>query len=381
MQDRLNALDERNKLMLSILEDVENARVQLEAERNKLKIAIAGLAEGIILLDNEGEIILSNKVSRQMLGFRQKNSFSLCRLKKISWFPMEDILETCFKQTKIYAQDFVISQKPLRILQIEARPIPEAKKPENILITIIDFTKQRELDMAKDDLISTVSHELRTPLTLIKMVLSNALAGVMGSMNEQLRKGIQQANVGVERLTVLINELLEFSRLEKGIINLHVNETSIEMVINATREVYDQSMKIQDRNFNISVNVGNPLIYCDEYKISQVIANLLDNALKFTSKGDQIDLTVTDSLKEIKFCISDNGIGIDPEQHKLIFERFQQVGREYGPGIKGLGLGLAICKEIIEAHQGKIWVESELGKGSKFIFTLPRQAILKAGAK
>ncbi len=365
------SLDERNKLMMSILEDVEMARDLVNEEKQKLAIVVSALVQGIILFDSQAQVIVSNKAAKQML-LAVDNKLDQSWLKKVSWFPFDRIVERCFENGQEFVEEIVVRENPLEIYLIEARPIKLQKKVVNVFLAFTDITKQRELDIAKDDLISTVSHELRTPLTLIKLVLSNALSGMTGDINLKLEQSLERANTNVDKLISLINGLLEYSRIEQKRFKLNIVESSIISIMANIKAMYDPSLTNQKRKFQLNLGVRDGKLFCDSQKVEQVIANLVDNALKFTTDNDTIKISVTDTKNEIKVCIKDNGSGIAPEYQQIIFERFKQVGREYGPGAKGLGLGLSICKEIIDGHQGKIWVESEIGKGSAFCFVLPR---------
>ena len=192
-------------------------------------------------------------------------------------------------------------------------------------------------------------------------------------MNEKLGVALKRARTAVDRLSHLIEALLDFSRLDRGAAVVDPQDTTVADIVHSARQIYDQRILSEGRRFEVSIGVSDGSLRVDPLRIGQVLSNLLDNAIKFTSPGGLILLRVTDTAEEIRFEVRDDGEGIPAEYHKRIFDQFVQIGREYGPGAKGLGLGLAICKGIVEKHGGHIWVESEPGKGSAFFFTLPRR--------
>jgi PAS domain S-box-containing protein len=369
LQKSFSALDERSRMMMSMLEDVESLRGDAESEREKLATAISAMTEAIVLLDRHGEVVLYNESCNELIGRKQSSDIAKKILQTEGWFPYEEIVATVLSCGQRYENDLVVSEEPLHVMKIVSVPIGGM---EGALITLVDITRERELSRAKDELITTVSHELRTPLTMIKLFFSNAIAGVMGDYDERMGRGIDRANTSVSRLSTLIDGLLEYSRLERGVARLAPQDYSVHKLVEEIRNIYEPISSDKNRVFTIRVDVKNRSIKLDAQKIYQVLTNLLDNAIKFTDVGGSVELVVNDDDGHVRFAVIDDGIGIAPEFFKTIFERFRQVGRTYGPGIKGLGLGLSICREIVERHNGKIWVESEMDKGSRFIFVLPR---------
>jgi len=241
----------------------------------------------------------------------------------------------------------------------------------------IAYQKLKELDQLKDSFLSTVSHELRTPLTSIK-----SFSEILLSYDED--RDTQKEFLTIikdesDRLTRLINDFLDISKIESGRMQWETVELSISEVIqtaiNATQALAAQT------NLKVKAEVSPdlPTIKCDKDRLVQVVTNLLSNAIKFTPEGGKIGVKAevprSSKSKEksdmVMISVSDSGVGIAPQNHEGIFEKFKQVGDTMTDKPKGTGLGLPICKEIIEHYGGKIWVESELGKGSTFFFSLP----------
>jgi PAS domain S-box-containing protein len=241
----------------------------------------------------------------------------------------------------------------------------------------VAYQKLRELDQLKDNFLSTVSHELRTPLTSIKSFSEILLS--YDEDRETQREFLSIINNESDRLTRLINDFLDLSKIEAGRMQWETVELSlpeaIQTAINATQALTIQMKLRVDVDFDSDL----PNIWCDKDRLVQVVTNLLSNAIKFTPEGGMVRVksqTFNGSESEadsdmVMVSVSDSGIGIAPENHKGIFEKFKQVGDTLTGKPKGTGLGLPICKEIVEHYGGRIWVESELGKGSTFFFTLP----------
>lgn len=235
----------------------------------------------------------------------------------------------------------------------------EAKKESERL-----YEEIKSLNSKKDEFIGLASHELKTPLTSIYgylQILERVIAGDRAKMF--LTKTLQQVN----KLSLLVNDLLDVSKIESGKLRLVKASVSIEEVVN------DAIQLLEHTNTTHKIRLqshGNPeTVKGDAHRIEQVLVNLMTNAIKYSSKSDAIDISVHYSISQVKIGIRDYGIGIPPENIPHVFTRFYRV--ENDPNISGLGIGLYLSHQIIERHNGKIWVESKVGEGSTFWFTLP----------
>ncbi|HEO63953.1 MAG TPA: PAS domain-containing sensor histidine kinase, partial [Candidatus Omnitrophica bacterium] len=236
---------------------------------------------------------------------------------------------------------------------------------------IIDITERKELDRLKDEFLSNVSHELRTPLSITKEGISLVMDGIPGEINSSQRDILKTAKDNVERLTKIINDLLDISKLDARKIKLEKTNFKIYDLTIKAYDMFKNMAEDKGLNFTLKDSSKESIVYADEARIMQVFTNLISNALKFTEQG-KIEIAIQDREKELECSISDTGRGISKQDLPKVFNRFEQFGRTPGPGIKGTGLGLAISKSIIDMHGGRIWVVSEEGNGSRFIFTLPK---------
>ncbi len=229
----------------------------------------------------------------------------------------------------------------------------------------------RKLDELKSEFVSTVSHELRTPLSITREGISLVLDGITGSINKQQEEMLNTARDNIDRLARIINNLLDISKIESGKIQLKREETDIVTLAEQTVKLFEAKAKEKGLDIKTNFPEQKVYIYADADRIHQVFTNLISNAIKFTEKG-YIEISIKEIENEIECTVSDTGVGISETDLKNVFDKFRQFARVVGPGEKGTGLGLSIAKGIIEIHKGRIWVESQLGKGTKFTFILSK---------
>lgn len=247
----------------------------------------------------------------------------------------------------------------------------ETEKKETFignLILLRNITKYQERDKAKPNLLATASHELKTPLSSINLRLKLLDDKRVGVLNDEQKEIISTLKQHSNRLSRVINELLDYSQIETG--NIRLKFTSVKPDIVLDIGVTALMMQVSEKNIDLQTVVEEdlPEIHADLEKLVFVFINILNNAIRYSKKGDEIKIEVNKVDTDVQFSIKDNGPGISKEDKERLFQRFTQVGKI---SKQGWGLGLAISKEFINAQNGRIWVESELGAGSKFIFSIP----------
>jgi signal transduction histidine kinase len=260
------------------------------------------------------------------------------------------------------------------IYQALASPVLGASGQARGVATVLrDITSQKELELMKSNFLSVVSHELKTPLNSIKGFVDIILMGKTGSVNETQADFLRTVREQAAHLQRLIDDLLEFSRLDSGQVKLHLTDVSVaEVATTVTDKLKPLADQGQLRIVN-EVSAGIATIEADRMRIEQVLTNLVQNAIKFTPPSGAITLRAEDLGEEIQVRVSDTGIGIPAPELTRIFHRFYQVDSSSTRHYRGTGLGLTICKHIVEYHHGRIWAESEEGKGSTFFFVLPKR--------
>jgi len=241
---------------------------------------------------------------------------------------------------------------------------------KRLLVQLREANKRlEELDKRKSDFVDRVSHEFRSPLGIVKNSLAVVLGGLAGEVSPEQKRLLDAGKRNIDRLIRLINDLLDLSKIEAGKMEMKRSEIGAARLAEERlanfRESFGKKNIILKKD--IPADVGT--VWGDEDKIIEVIDNLLANAMKYTPPGGTVTFTLSGNEQEVRFAISDTGPGIAKEDIEKIFDKFERVSAERQ---EGTGLGLPIAKDIVNLHKGKIWVESAIGKGSTFLFTLPR---------
>ena len=293
-------------------------------------------------------------------------------------------IDSAIKAMKEGASDYITKPFNIDEMILRLRKVLEEKQR---FVRMKDYIEQLEkankelkrIDQVKSEFVSIASHELRTPLASIKNAIQLILKGKTGEINEAQNKFLTMADRNINRLTNILNNLLDLSRIESGRMNMKFQPVELKNIIELT--VASLKPQADEKSINIEMNIHQPPpdVYGDPEKIEQILINLLGNAIKFTPAGGKILISARpfdqeeemEHGKMVKISIKDTGPGIPQEHLEAIFEKFHQVEDSMHRTTGGTGLGLAITKGLVEAHSGKIWVESELGKGSNFSFTLP----------
>lgn len=230
----------------------------------------------------------------------------------------------------------------------------------------------KELDELKDSFLSMVSHELLTPVTTIRGYVTFLIGRKSGPLTDKQKEALEITEEQAAHLIHLVEELMDLSKIQAGEFEVNLEPVDIKDIVSKVINSLKQSIEEKVITIENKLMEDIPHVLADERRISQVFSNLLGNAIKFTLSGGKIFIYSQEKEDKVEFCIEDTGIGIPKEKISRIFDRFYQVDsttrRKYG----GCGLGLTITKRIIELHNGRIWADSEAGKGSKFCFELER---------
>jgi PAS domain S-box-containing protein/diguanylate cyclase (GGDEF)-like protein len=244
----------------------------------------------------------------------------------------------------------------------------------NMICFLRDISKEKEIDRMKSEFISIVSHELRTPLTSIKNAVSIILGGTAGEITKNQERFLSMVNRNIDRLAGIINDLLDLSKLEAGKVEMRFQEVDLNELL----DMVIPSLIPKAENKSITITKGIPVdlpkVYGDIDRIEQIFINLINNSIKFTPEGGHVHVSAKNHELDgdfIEVCVEDTGIGIPVEELDMVFDKFYQISGSLTRKIGGTGLGLPIVKELVEGHKGSIRVESEVGKGSGFVFTLP----------
>ncbi|MBE0534113.1 MAG: response regulator [Phycisphaerae bacterium] len=330
-------------------------------------------ANGVIVYANKASAPLLNRWDRKVGEPLPENLLGL--IARIKGSGSHECIEVDCKD-RIYSIVFASIGKA-DYVNLYARDITEAKRGENELIRANEIL--REHDRLKSEFVSTVSHELRTPLCIFKNILSNAMAGVMGKVSDKLYDSLKTADQNVDRLSRIVANFLDISKIEAGTMELAQAVLSAQAVVEdvvASMETLSQAKNIEIR---LALCKDDLKIVADEDRLIQILTNLIGNAIKFIPVHGHIEVTVEPAGEEVRFAVKDNGPGLSEDEMSRIFDRFVQIHKISGPGEHGTGLGLPITKELVEMHGGRIWVESTVGEGCCFYFVLPKHGIGRMG--
>ncbi len=278
--------------------------------------------------------------------------------------------EAGFAALKSGAQDYLVKDKIDE--SILARSLRYAVERKMVERTSQQALKRlRELSETKSQFAAEASHELRTPLGIVREFVSLVNDGITGPITDKQKQCLESALRNCDRMTDLINKMLDLAKIEAGKAEVHRKQTDLAKIIEQCYGDFVPECKAKDQALTLELPQNLPIAFCDGGNVVNIIVNLLSNAKKFTQKGGRITLGCRQEGHFIAVHVQDNGPGIDPEAHDRIFDAFAQINREDGPGARGTGLGLAITKNLVELNGGLVQVESALGKGSRFTFTVP----------
>lgn len=378
--DEVATLTKEFNYMSSQLEAYEQINLRnLMEEKQRAEAIVNSISDGLVVTDDKKQIILVNKAAERIFDIKQEGIVGEEILNVIDNQEIFDLIDRASKTDldknlayRVYSDiTYVGSKQEQKYYRIEARTVRGELEESIGEVTLVqDITKLKELDQLKSQFILTAAHELRTPLTSIGMGSALLLENI-ASFNADQIEIIEAIKEDQERLTILVNDLLDLSRMEAGKAKIDIEKSDILEIINKTVDPLRAQAKEVDAVIEVDLAEGLPFVLADSSKISSVITNILSNALRYIPDdgSGKIEVKVSTVGKSVLVAIRDNGSGIPEEYQDRIFEKFVQVKQDVEKSGSS-GLGLAISKEIITAHGGKIWVKSEIGKGSTFFFTL-----------
>lgn len=363
-----------------IIEEQRRAKTVLERkyhdtmiEKKETFAVLESIAEGLVVINNKGEIVMMNPAAERLLDVKQDEQVGKSLVENLG----EGQLVSLAKGQVGEDREIVLNAKDestKRILRASNAMISDENgKTVGMVAVLSDVTKQRELEQLKTEFISKISHELRTPIVAMQHAISILVDQLAGPLSDDQQKfaGVVQRNL--ERLNILITDLLDLSKLESRKMEMRLELEPIAPVIQGVCDSLGAWARSKTITVGKRIPDGLPDATFDRVRISQVLMNLVANAVKFTPRQGRVtvEARLAAGGKEIEVSVTDTGVGINKEDIPKLFSKFQQVGERSPSDVVGTGLGLAIAKEIIEAHQGRIWAESKEAQGVRFAFTIP----------
>ncbi len=351
---------------------------QLIAEKKKSEAIVASIPDPVIMTDKANNLLLMNQAALRLLHIRgtdwKEKPFDQIVADQ-RW--RELLSRSGISEDELARHETLLSiQQPgKQMLYFRPRQTTIVDESRNILgvVTLLqDVTRFKNLDRMKSEFIATVSHELRTPLTSINMAVDILSQEVLGVVNAPQRDMLATAKDDCERLTKLVKELLDLSRLESGKYELKREIINLRLLVDEALKPL--RLQFRERSIHLETEIPQEMgeIRGDHQQLSWVITNLVSNALRYTPADGTVTIRSDLIDDSVRISVKDSGRGIPADAIEVIFDKFVQVKQSTDATPGSVGLGLAIAKEVVEAHGGKIWVESSVGKGSTFFFTIPR---------
>jgi two-component system phosphate regulon sensor histidine kinase PhoR len=347
-------------------------------ERDYLQTILKGMLEGVLVVDERGRILMVNDALQKILSLPSE-VVDKAPLEAIRNTELEEAIREAIQQGKNSAFELTFplsGGKTLEVNVVGINPSPEeiAREGEKIkgaIAVFHDISRLKELEKIRQDFVANVSHELRTPLTTIKGYTETLLDGAL--KDEVAPQFLQVIQKHADRLTKIVEDLLALSKIESKEFYLKWEPLPLSELIDDVSDFVKEAAQKKKMSISRSITPSSIKTTGDRNYLEQVFINLLDNAVKYTPEVGEISISAVEKgQREIQVSIQDNGIGIPQEDLSRIFERFYRVDKGRSQELGGTGLGLSIVKHIIQAHGGRIWAESQLGKGSTFYFTLPK---------
>lgn len=359
-----------------VAEERERLHMQLEAEHTLLETIVGSAPVGIVLLDRQMRVMGLNAEYARLAGGSVASMRERSIYEVVPWARASRHLYERSLAGEAVDQDNFPYPHPdgeTRYFDLRYRPVRDGSgEVSSLLGTVTDVTARYEIDQQKDEFIALASHELRTPLTSIKGFAKVGLRSAAQAGDERMLRTLTVINEQSDRLTRLINELLDVSRIQQGALPLHPARIDLGELF---RHVIE-SLDLTAPEFKFSLNVPPALVVIegDHQRVEEVLTNLIANAIKYSRDKHEIDITLAVAGNEAVTAVRDHGMGIPPEQQGRVFDRFYRGVNAGSNGRSGLGLGLFISRQIVERHGGRMWFESVHGEGSTFYFSLPLAA-------
>lgn len=341
-------------------------------EKKLLKVAINNLADGILVTDEKGKIIFCNHKAEALLGVKGKSALGQPvqdHIKNVVLVKL--ILKILSLNMPYHTEEICLIDSGDSKLSIHVSPVRE----EDVLIGSVtllhDVAQLTAIDRIKSDFLSMVSHQLKSPLSSVLLQTSILLDGLVGEVNEKQKDLLQKIKAKMKGMTELVNDILDVCMIEEGVNISQIEPLKLPEILNRTLEVMQP--QAQDKDINLLINVEDqiPVISGNRSSMEAIFINLISNAIKYSPPCGEICIGLKKESEHLHVNVTDRGIGIADKDILRIFDKFYREKSERTKHISGSGLGLSIVKGAVEAHNGSIYVESEVGKGTTFTVSLP----------
>lgn len=372
------------ELYRMIREQAERLGVMLRSQQTeaaKSQAILESVADGVMVTDQTGEIILFNAAAERSLGLSREQALGrpavdLSGLYGAGAATWTQAIERWRSDPLAYAGEFLSDQIEVedRIISVHVSPVLHGREYLGLVSVFRDITREVMADRIKSEFVARVSHELRTPMTSIKGYADLLLMGAAGEVTPDQRRFLETIKSNADRLSLLVNDLLDISRIEQGRIELDIQPVDLRELLDGVLDTFEGRMNQENRTLTLRAEVADdlPPVEVDFGRITQVVTNLVGNAYQYTPDEGRVTVRVSRQDGGVQIDVKDTGIGIPKADLERVFERFFR-GESHPVvfGTAGTGLGLSIVQQIVEMHHGRVWAESEEGAGSTFSVWLP----------
>lgn len=353
-------IGELSRAFNTMSSEIQQHMDALSSSKNIRDSLINSMVEGVLGFNDKKEVILSNDMAQNIIPIL--DDYSLDKLDRQKELTFKD-QKTQFEEYEINTRYFVIITSYIEQIQPDGT--------SGIVAVIRDMTNEHNMDQMKKDFIANVSHELRTPIALLQGYTESIVDGIVTEPDE-IHESLSIVLDETKRLNRLVNELLNVARMDAEGLTVDKKVQPIDTLLNKMQLKYQKLASDLELSIDLNPNTDGELWFYDSDRIEQVLTNLIDNATRYTDPGDSITISCSETDTENILYITDTGSGIAPEHLQQVFDRFYKVDASRKRGKQGTGLGLFICRMIIDGHDGSIDVKSELSKGTQFAIKLPK---------
>ncbi|MBI4091379.1 PAS domain-containing protein, partial [candidate division WWE3 bacterium] len=382
-EDLADSFNKMSAKLKELIDEVSDEKNKISAERNKFSIVFEGVLDGLFTLDFDRRITLFNKSAQEITGLTKE---------EVMGKKCDEVLVIFRNKFRLSASDFcpltpteedriIFEDKNLKLVtrrkelfvSMTSAVIKEGKSANlGCIVTFRDSSRERELEEMKLDFVSMAAHELRTPLTTIRGYLSVIVPRMKDRITDEELNYLDRVGISAGQLSILVENLLDVAKIEHNTLKLEIKSENWLNIVRSVVEDFTDSAKQKNVKLKlIEPEDELPDVDVDRFRISEVLANLVANAINFTEADGEVTLNIKARNGMVETYITDTGIGIPDRSIPYLFTKFYRVSGILEQGSKGTGLGLFICKSIVGMHHGEIWVESKLGLGSTFAFSIP----------
>ena len=340
----------------------------LTEERKRSAAILGSMVEGVAVVAGDERILYCNHAFEQILELPEGSSQGKKLVEALRQAELVSAVRQALPGAKQITGEVEVGTVRRRSFSVTAAPVRAAGANSAVLV-LHDITELRRLERVRRDFVANVSHEFKTPLTAIQGFAETLLSGALDDKTNR-KRFVEIIREHAWRLARLTDDLLKLSRIEAGRLELEFRPVRVQALVNGCVETARFKAETKGLRINVELPEGLPLVRADGAQLGEVLQNLLDNALQYTPRGGQIDVSASANGNSVTFTVTDTGIGIPESDLERIFERFYRVDAARSREAGGTGLGLAIARHIVDAHGGRIWVESAVGQGSRFHFSV-----------